>query len=337
MILTRYLSFKIFSSFAVIFVVLLGCALGQAWLQFLNHSIAGKMPLSLLFPVLLYDIPELSLVILPLSYFLSIFMAYGRLYGNSELIVMEASGLSWWTIVKIPFMGSLIVAALILMIQLYNPAWQYNKAQLIHSVSIFEQAALLQPGRFQRFGSTAYTVYVDKTNSPLYFEGVFMHQANGSFYRAEKAHLEMNSDGATLLILEKGRRVDCKSSGEPWQVTSFERFGQIVHESHSQPETARRMMSLEELYEHDSANNRIEIHMRLSYPVRVILLTLLAVGWSPLQRGQGPYSRILIGLIVFILYFNFLTMCKRVEISPWWIHGVMSLFAGYGLKRGWRV
>ncbi len=60
----------------------------------LTAAAAGKIPLEIVFFTLLLRMPSFLEMILPLSLFIAILLAYGRLYAESEMTVLTATGFS---------------------------------------------------------------------------------------------------------------------------------------------------------------------------------------------------------------------------------------------------
>jgi lipopolysaccharide export system permease protein len=78
-----------------------------------------------------------------------------------------------------------------------------------------------------------------------------------------------------------------------------------------------------------------ELHWRIGVPLATLILALIAVPLSRIQPRQGRYGRLMIGLLVFIIYFNLLSAGKAwIEqgtvsgsVGLWWVHALMLSFA----------
>ncbi|MCK5877554.1 MAG: LptF/LptG family permease, partial [Candidatus Marithrix sp.] len=72
---------------------------------------------------------------------------------------------------------------------------------------------------------------------------------------------------------------------------------------------------------------------RLSFPLSVILLAILAVPLSHTTPRQGQYSKIVSGILIYLIYNNLLNVAKkwveRGDVSPvigvWWVHIILIL------------
>src|SRR5687767_2724051 len=91
-IIDRYLLRELTGSFASVSVVLLFVTLGAVLADVLNKVARGKVPAQLLFAqVGLRSLESLG-ILLPLAVFIGALLAYGRLYRDSEIAVLAASG-----------------------------------------------------------------------------------------------------------------------------------------------------------------------------------------------------------------------------------------------------
>ena len=94
MILFRYLSREVFSAMAVIALVVFLIATASRLSGYLADAAAGSLSGSLIGYLLLYRLPGFLELILPVSFFLAVMLAHGRLHVDNELQVLKSSGFS---------------------------------------------------------------------------------------------------------------------------------------------------------------------------------------------------------------------------------------------------
>jgi len=91
--------------------------------------------------------------------------------------------------------------------------------------------------------------------------------------------------------------------------------------------------------------DRAELQWRISSPLSVFVLALLAVPLSRSRPREGRYARLGMGILVYIIYANMLSIARLwVEredvpgwVGMWWVHAVLGL-AGLillGREAGW--
>ena len=77
-------------------VVLLAIILSGRFVQYPAEAASGKLAADILLPVMLYRLPGFLELLIPLGLFIGIFMAYGRLYVESEVLILGACGAGRW-------------------------------------------------------------------------------------------------------------------------------------------------------------------------------------------------------------------------------------------------
>ncbi|MDP6151491.1 MAG: LptF/LptG family permease, partial [Gammaproteobacteria bacterium] len=100
-------------------------------------------------------------------------------------------------------------------------------------------------------------------------------------------------------------------------------------------------MTLLELLETPALGAIAELQWRLSVPIMLLVLSLIAVPLSKAPPRQGRYNNLALGILVYLVYTNMLGASKAwVEdgiISPaiglWWVHVLFILFAAIMLMR----
>ena len=60
------------------------------------EAASGKLAADILLPVMWYRLPGFLELLIPLGLFIGIFMAYGRLYVESEMLILGACGAGRW-------------------------------------------------------------------------------------------------------------------------------------------------------------------------------------------------------------------------------------------------
>ena len=80
-----------------------------------------------------------------------------------------------------------------------------------------------------------------------------------------------------------------------------------------------------------NTKNAAELQWRISVPLSVLILTLLAIPLSYIRPRQGRYVYVFPGLLLYVIYMNLLFLTRdwvsRGALSPdigmWWVHAVM--------------
>ena len=100
MILLRYLMLETFKSQIGILFVLFLIFVSQKFIRILAEAINGVIPTDLVLTLLYLNIPTLATLMLPISFFLSVLFAHGRLHSESEMVAMTSCGYSPNSVLK---------------------------------------------------------------------------------------------------------------------------------------------------------------------------------------------------------------------------------------------
>jgi lipopolysaccharide export system permease protein len=111
-IIFRYLLKEVAKTQLAVFVVLMTIFISQKFVRVLGDASEGSIPGQLVMTFIALKIPDLASFILPLSLFLGVLLAYGRIYADSEMTVLHACGVSEWYVVRVTLVLAVITAFL---------------------------------------------------------------------------------------------------------------------------------------------------------------------------------------------------------------------------------
>ena len=123
MIVFKYLSRQILQLAAAVTSVLLFVVLTGRFVQYLAEAIAGEKAPDVLLLLMLYRIPEFLLVIVPLAFFLAIILAFGRMYGDNEMVVLMSAGYSQGRLLMNVMGIAALITVFMAVLALYLAPW----------------------------------------------------------------------------------------------------------------------------------------------------------------------------------------------------------------------
>lgn len=347
MIISRYLIKEIFNAlFAVSFVMLL-IFLSNQLIRYLKYAANGKIAASVVMQLMGLEIPYLLVLLLPLGLFLGIIFAYGRLYADNEMRVMQACGFSTKRLLGITGFCSMLVGMLVMVLALWvNPYLATEKDKLLKkSVASENILDVLVPGRFQVSSDDSRVVYVESIDK--------QHKGANNLFIAEQRKDIANTNASSWSVLSAARGYQIRDSvtkdrfvvatngyryeGTPGQneykIIQFNKYAvrladQILGSQH-QVEEAMPTQHLWDAYQ--DRKNAAELQWRFSMPLSAILLALLAIPLSHLRPRQSRYAHIFPALLIYIIYINLLFLVRdRIEhsmlpsyIGLWMVHAFL--------------
>jgi len=341
-ILDRYLLRELAGFFATTFIVLLLFALSQKWVGLLSKAVSGELSLDVVSMTVLLSSPELFTILIPFSLFLSVLFLIGRLCADNERVVMHALGITPFHLLKVIVIPALVLSLFLAGLTLYGlPRIQEYKEKYILEQG---QNMLWQnrvAGRFHVTPDGKTVFYAETHNADEALEeGVFIFEApkgmptKGNPWEvitAKVGYWSYQNEQSPYLILETGWRYEGIPGHADYVRLRFARFGRKIAISPIEVPELRRTRRTSTLWHSYEKGDIAELEYRTSLPLTVLLLALLAVPLGVIQPRQGKFARLLPGMIVFLLYMNALSVCRRyVEnetlsayVGLWWVHAVV--------------
>ena len=351
-ILDRYIFKEIAIAWLGVTIILLTILLTNQFARVLGDVAKGKLPKDAAFDIIGLSAVQYLTVLIPISLFLSIMMALGRLYRDSEMPAMMACRTGPAGIYR-PLLWLLLPLTLVVAWLSIDIGPRVLTAVDRIGAEARREADLgsIEPGRFTVFGPGNAVVYGERVSPDGVMENVFLQRnlENGGVevVVAERGEQVASDDpDVRLLVLYNGRRYEGVPGTTQFRVVEFAEHG-IPYQlpSLSTPEPRPRARPISRLWVSNDLEEIAELQWRFSVPLSTLLLGFLAVPLSKARPREGRYGRLAIGMLVFIIYLNMMSAAKawieQGTISPvlgiWWVHGcVLLLLLGIlAVQNGW--
>ncbi|ALN18173.1 LPS export ABC transporter permease LptF [Ectopseudomonas mendocina] len=343
MIVFRYLSREVLVTLSAVSAVLLVIIMSGRFIKYLAQAAQGVLDPGVLFLIMGYRIPGFLQLILPLGLFLGFLLAYGRLYLDSEMTVLSATGVSQQRLTAYSMAPALIVALLVGWLSLgLAPQGVASVARILSEQDALTELDTLVPGRFQslRDGSrVTYSQELSPDRSEL--RGVFMSEkrfsTDGRSERgitvlvAESGRQEIQDDGSRYLILENGYRYDGEPGEADYRAIQYDTYGVLLPKPEVAIEASEREATpTRELLGSSDPRMQAELQWRLSLPLLVFIVTLLAVPLSKVNPRQGRFLKLLPAIFLYMAYLGLLIAARGAldkgrlpaALGLWWVHGI---------------
>lgn len=278
-----------------------------------NHGQSSRVFLE--FTALL--LPMVLSIVLPISVFAAVLYAVNRLFGDSEIVVMLAAGLSGTSILRAVTAFALIVMAIVYMLTLWlMPLAQREMRDRLTEIRGDVAVAFLREGAFlEPVGGV--TVYLRGTGAEGELLGVFVHDerdpAREVTYTAGRALLVRDRGGTRLVMFDGiaqsagGAETDAEERAGELSVLRFDQLSYDLTALDDAGDDRTRKPSelfLPELLSvtpegaapRPIGEFRAEAHEALSAPLYVLSLPVLAVAFivGAGFRRQGFAGRIML-------------------------------------------
>lgn len=328
--------------------------------QLSDFMLDRNIPLSVLFQMLAYRLPELLVYGLPVGVLFAIFWALGRLSHDRELIALQAAGLSLRRLMlPVLLMGLITTGAAFAVGELWMPWANHRYYDLLREIFFIKSVPQIRESTFVKISDTAYA-YIeryDPTTKKL--SNVLVFDKGGGEYLPE-----MDAPFPKIIIAAEGLW-----DGEYWRLTDgklhklrndgqFEytvtftklsiRAGPYLERLLLEQRTPHEM-GIAELYKQIEVLRRsglgaesliVELHSKIAVPFSALIFALFGAPLSLIfAQGGAPRGRaagVIISVVLVACYQGLLlwmsTLGKRGLIAPLiapWVPNM--LFAALGV------
>jgi lipopolysaccharide export system permease protein len=211
-ILDKYLLKSFLITFASVFVILFFIFILQVVWLFISELAGKGLDFIMIMKFLVFAMPRLIPLVLPLSVLLASIMTYGSLSENYEFAAIKSSGISFQRMLR---SNTIFILALSLISFIFAnnviPYAEYKFINFRRNIAQVKPAMAIAEGQFSEIGN--YTIKVQKKSGDKgnYLTGVTIHkkldygQGSTTVINAEKGELVSSETSNTLkLILTNG-------------------------------------------------------------------------------------------------------------------------------------
>ncbi|MDH3760304.1 MAG: LPS export ABC transporter permease LptF [Gammaproteobacteria bacterium] len=335
-IITGYLAREIlktsFATLLVLYIILVSNALGRV----LADIADGDIPRQALWPVLLSQSINILSLLLPIGLFLGIIFAFGRMYKDHEIVVMNACGIGYREFYKPVALILLPVLIFSAYASLWLNAQVQRQAQAIidhgENQHEFQQ---IKPGQFNQSKSGDLVFFMESiSDDRLELKDIIISQAGDDYRVLETASSGRQKveekTGDLFLVVGPGERYEGRPGAVEHKIVSFDQHG-ILMENKSRSSSSQKrsdQMTLAELWASQRLAHRAELHWRVAVPVVLLVLGLVAVPLSYIAPRKGRFGKVGYALLIYILYFNLMALTRAqleagsfpFTLNFWWVH-----------------
>ncbi len=350
MIVFRYLSRELLVTLSAVSAVLLVIIMSGRFIKYLAQAAQGLLDPGVLFLIMGYRMPGFLQLILPLGLFLGILLAYGRLYLDSEMTVLSATGMSQKRLTLYTLFPATLVALLVAWLSLgLAPKGVAEVDRIFNEQDALTEFDTLMPGRFQTMKNGTRVTYTQGLSADRgELSNIFISEKRLStageergitVLVAESGRQEIQPDGSRYLILQNGYRYDGTPGDADYRAIRYDTYGVLLPRPEISSELSEReAIPTRELFGSDDPRLQTELQWRLSIPLLVFVVTLLAVPLSRVNPRQGRFLKLLPAILLYMAYLGVLIAARGAldkgripqALGLWWVHGIFLLI-GVGM------
>ena len=289
-------------------------------------------PISVVWRMLANLLPEYLGLGIPIGLLLGILLAFRRLATSSELDVLQAVGMSYGRLLRVPYMFAIGLALVNLaIVGFLQPTARYYYEQLRFELRTGALGASIKVGEFTHLGADM-TLRIEKSrNDGRDLSGIFVHAQTpkGDWVGVSAAtgkFLATDDPNVIIFRLKNGTLIHNRADFLTPRVLTFTAHDLPINlpkfESFRQRGAENLEFTLPELAKLGHAaptpeqreGTRAEFHFRVIEVVTMLLLPLLAVALGvPAKRSSSAFG-VFLAIVMIVAYFKINQYAEGVAV-----------------------
>jgi lipopolysaccharide export system permease protein len=318
-IIERYLFRETATTFAGVLSVLLLVWASHRFVRYLAQAAAGSIAADLILQLLGLKLLANLGLLLPVSLYLAVLLAVGRLYRDSEVTALAAAGIGPGRLMRATVLLSLAFALPAAAVSLYLSPLAARLADEVETRA--EESAdysNVLAGRFKAIAGGDRVFYAEGVSEEgQTLQGVFAQVRQGERLHtltSATGHLWRDpASGERFLVLVDGYRYQGAPGAVDFLVTRYREHAVRIEERREDG-PSRRLQGIPstDLLTSGVLAHRAELHWRLAIPVSSVLLGALAFLMARTAPRQGRYGGLFNAVLLYFLYTNLLGIGREL-------------------------
>jgi len=346
--IARYIRRNLVALFFAIFFIIGLVLFGNQFVLMAQESVERGIPLQELMPLVSFNMIRDVSLILSLSLFLAIILTISQLYKNSEAVVMNSLGLNDKHFIF--FIQPLVILSFIFIffLTIYAvPLANQQKNIREEETNNASEFSFITEGEFEVFKQGEIVFYTSESKSlntigEQNMEEIFIYvldKENPVIVLASEATKYIDSVSDSIYLrLKDGVRYQGIPSKDNINILNFDLYDLEIVSGELQNSVAIYTKiegkSTLDLIKEGGLYANAELQWRLSQPITVLILSVIGVFLGKVSPRGGKGVNLLIGVIVFMFYYNGLLVAKSAielgQMDPiiglWGVHFLMVVF-----------
>ncbi|GAB3679281.1 LPS export ABC transporter permease LptF [Salinisphaera aquimarina] len=343
-VIFRYLFAEVARTWLVVAGVLLFLTLGLGFARFIADAAAGELPVDTVLALAVFGAIGNLEIVMPVSVLLAVLLTLGRLCRDNEMAALLASGASLRTVYRPFFVLGIVVAVIAGTSSIFFAPKAEREMQQLGAAGATAVLDSVAPGRFTTFLDGDAAFYAARRDSDDELRDVFIRvvhndregQSTQTVVTADRARTQTDPDsGRVTLVLDDGWRYEGVPGHADYRVVKFAEHGVQLAPARDASALKVDAQSFATLIASDDPEAITEWQTRLSVPISILILTLLALPIGRVPPRSGRYGRVIVGILFYVIYVNAVHLAGvAVEngtipgvIGVWWVHALVLALA----------
>jgi len=336
-LISRYVFRETFGAWFVVTLVLFIILMTNQFAEILDDAAADQLPKDAVFTILSLTSLRFVTALTPIGLFLGIMLALARLNRDSEMAALAACGVGPLRLLRPIALLTFLIACVITWLALFKTPDASVQIEAIRAQAREElELGVLEAGKFTTPDAGDTVIYAREVVGAEIRDVFVEHEDQNGIVviLAERGRRQQDpSDGSLSFVFFDGRRYEGTPGSRDFRIVEFGEHGIPVDlDDDEEEETPAEIKATAALWGSSDPLDRAELQARISAPLSLFALMLLAVPLSRSRPREGRYARLGVGMMIYITYANTLAIARVwVErdqvptwLGVWWVHAILA-------------
>jgi len=315
---------KTVSSVLMVLVIII---VSRKFIKVLAQAVEGNISNDIVLALLGLKIVIAMGSFLPVSIFMAILMVIGRMYRDQEMAAVASAGGGAFVIYRAVFILVLPLSFVAAGFSMVATPWAETKInQLIHEDQKQADIKGIAAGRFSEYSHGELVFYTEDISKDKQMQNVFVQNRKNDqlgIVNAKYGRIKI-MPGGLYLVLEQGERVQGVPGEKDFIIETFDEYAVQIEKKDTQLHQYLEGTPSELLWASNKLTDIAEIQNRLSMPLAVIFLSLLAVPLAKMSPRGGVYGSLAVAFAIYFVYGNL----EKISHS-WVVNKIIPVTVGY--------
>lgn len=353
-IINRYLIREIAGIFALGLTIFTLVLLMGRMVKLMEMVVSNGVPAAQVLLLIVQLLPSFLVLTIPMALLLAVLLAVGRLSGDNEIIVLQASGVSLSSLLPPVMLMSLLAALATLVISVYGVPWGNSGFRQLTVDIARKYAASAVQERVFRDDLPGVVLYVEHFDEAQHTMQQVMIQDSRDQQRPltifARSGMLLSDDGAgALRIILRDGSIHTRQQDD-YRLATFSDYHLTVNTGRAASAAFKaRDLAVRELLQQSAAATTppeerarllLELHRRFAFPGAAVVFGLVALPLGLHNRRSGKGAGFTVSILVLLVYYvlqSFLeVVAEKGVLAPAlaaWLPNMLFLGVGLALFR----
>lgn len=287
--------------------------------RYLTEAANGTLALKVVLDIVFYKVLIALEMLLPVGLYVSVGVALGQLYTDSEITAITAVGASPIRVYKAVMFLAIPLSIVVTIMSMYARPWAYTQIYQLEQQSQSELDISHLRAKMFNTNDNGRMILAEEINPDSnHLTDVLIYTSSGNktnVYRAHSVDILDPSPVTPSVMLHSGTAYTLKHQGIDDSERIYHNLELNLKPLNQSVDAKRKAKSVLFLLRTNDPADHAEVQWRESRGVNAVLMALLAIPLSRVKPRQGRFSTLLPLTILFTVIFYGGNICRSLVAS----------------------